>query len=304
MKLGIIGGSGLYEIKGVEKVRPVKLKTPFGKPSDELVAGEFGGVDMVFLPRHGRGHRILPGEINYRANIFAMKEMGVTHIASISAVGSLKEDFRPKDVVIVSQYFDRTKRQDEQTFFGNGIVAHVSLAEPVCHELNRLVHAAATEAVHELDVPETEKPSIHLGGTYLNMEGPTFSTKAESNVYRSWGMDIIGMTNLSEARLAREAEICYSSIAMVTDYDCWHPDHDHVTVDMIVKNFTSNVALAKAIIMKLVPLMKGASEACRCRSALASAIITNPDLVDRKMRKSLAPIIGKYLPVGKKGNKK
>lgn len=296
MKLGIIGGSGLYQIEGEENLSKIKAETPFGSPSDTIISGELAGVQLAFLPRHGRGHRLLPGEINHRANIFALKKLGVTHILSISAVGSLQEKHRPKDVVIVDQYFDRTKRAESHTFFGNGIVAHVSMAEPVCPELAKLAADSAEKAIEEIYGDQEEKPRVHRDGTYLNMEGPAFSTKAESNVYKSWGMDVIGMTNLAEAKLAREAEICYSTVAMVTDYDCWHPDHDHVTVEMIIKNFNSNVELAKKMLNILIPQVKNLKRHCKCKNALESAIITSPSCINREMRIQLEPIIGKYLP--------
>lgn len=296
MKLGIIGGSGLYEMEDMKNLESVCVETPFGDPSDKINCGELDGVELAFLPRHAKGHKLIPGEINHRANIFALKKIGVTHILSISAVGSLKEQFRPKDIVIVDQYFDRTKRAADHSFFGNGIVAHVSMAEPVCHEMSSLAFEATNQALNQIYGKDAEKPIVHNGGTYLNMEGPAFSTKAESNVYRSWGMDVIGMTNLAEAKLAREAEICYCTAAMVTDYDCWHPDHDHVTVEMIIKNFLSNVSLAKLMIHKIVPMMKNIKGTCRCGNALASAIITSPKAIDKELRLKMFPITGKYLP--------
>ena len=296
MKLGIIGGSGLYDLEHIKDIKSVKVETPFGSPSDELVCGTIDGVELVFLPRHGKGHRILPGEINHRANIFALKKLGVTHVLSISAVGSLKKKYRPMDIVVVDQYFDRTKRSADHTFFGNGIVAHISMAEPVCPELFKTAFKAAKISLDEIFPGKKGKPAVHKGGTYLNMEGPAFSTKAESMVYRSWGMDVIGMTNLAEAKLAREAEMCYTTVAMVTDYDCWHPDHDHVTIDMIIKNFTTNVKVAKLMIAKMIPMMKSVKGKCKCGSALSAAIITSPDFVGNEFRKSMSPIIGKYLP--------
>lgn len=296
MKLGIIGGSGLYDLEHINNIKSVKVETPFGSPSDELVCGTVDGVELVFLPRHGKGHRILPGEINHRANIFALKKLGVTHVLSISAVGSLKEEYRPMDIVVVDQYFDRTKRSADHSFFGNGIVAHISMAEPVCPELSMIAFNAAKISLDEIFPDKKGKPAVHKGGTYLNMEGPAFSTKAESMVYRSWGMDVIGMTNLAEAKLAREAEMCYTTVAMVTDYDCWHPDHDHVTIDMIIKNFVTNVKVAKLMIGKIIPMMKSVKNTCKCGTALSAAIITSPDLVGNDFRKSMSPIIGKYLP--------
>ena len=296
MKFGIIGGSGLYQIEGLENVKFVKAETPFGPPSDELILGTLGGADIVFLPRHGRNHTILPGELNHKANIYAMKQCGVTHILSISAVGSLRESMAPRDVVVVDQYFDRTKKGLEHTFFGGGIVAHTALANPACPELSELTAQAAETALKAL-CPGDGAPKVHRGGTYVNMEGPAFSTKAESMTYRSSGFDVIGMTNLGEAKLAREAEICYCTAAMVTDYDCWHPDHDHVTVEMIIANFSANVTLAKRIISEAVKLRGSLKGKCACPSALAGAIITKPEAVSNELRKKLAPIIGKYLPV-------
>src|SRR5919106_2649198 len=231
--VGVIGGSGLYQMTGLKKIREVAVKTPCGKPSDKFVAGPLGEAELVFLPRHGKGHRWLPTEINFRANIFAMKKLGVDRLISISAVGSLREQIAPGHVVIPDQFIDRTT-QRASTFFGKGIVAHVSLADPFCKDLSTRLAAAAT----------AEGATAHGRGTYLCMEGPQFSTRAESNLYRSWGADVIGMTNLQEAKLSREAEICFSTIALVTDYDCWHPDHDAVTVDMVVANLLQNARVA------------------------------------------------------------
>ena len=294
VKLGVIGGSGLYEIEGLKEAKEIVVETPFGKPSDNIVSGELCGTAICFLPRHGKGHRILPGELNHRANIFALKKLGVTHILSISAVGSLREDFAPRDVVIVDQYFDRTKSGLAHTFFGNGIVAHISLASPTCLELGALARDAATAALQPIE--GASRPKVHFGGTYINMEGPAFSTKAESKVYRAWGMDVIGMTNLGEARLAREAEICYTTVAMVTDYDCWHPAHDNVTVEMIIGNFTANVDLSRRIIKNAAELGRAALPGrCSCSKALAGAIITAKDKIPAALKSDLAPIIGKYI---------
>ncbi len=300
MKLGVIGGSGLYELEHMSKIKMHKVKTPFGDPSDEIGCGTLGGSEVCFLPRHGKGHRILPSEINHRANIFALKKLGATHIVSISAVGSLKEEFRPRDIVIVDQYVDRTKNSAGHSFFGGGIAAHVPFADPVCPELMQVAYQAALEAIAESG-KTSKKPSVKLGGIYLNMEGPAFSTRAESNLYRSWGMDVIGMTNLAEAKLAREAEICYCTIAMVTDYDCWHPHHNSVTVDMIVANLRANVAIAKNIIAKIAAEIQRMKRKCPCPDALKSAIITAPDRIPDSLRRSLGPIIGKYLPPNNKG---
>jgi len=294
MKIGIIGGSGLYQVEHLEKVKEVTMETPFGMPSDQLVCGELNGIEMVFLPRHGRNHTILPSELNHRANIFAMKKLGVTHLVSLSAVGSLKEELRPRDIVVVDQYVDRTKQDLAHTFFGNGIVAHVSMANPVCPELAATAVKAVRQAIAAAALG-AQAPTVHEKGTYLNMEGPAFSSKAESLLYRSWGMDVIGMTNFGEAKLAREAEIAYSTIAMVTDYDCWHPDHDHVTVDMIVENLHANSALAKAIIAQLAALAGELPPVCSCHSALATALVTPAKAIPPSLRRQMQPIIGKYI---------
>ncbi|HBC88217.1 MAG TPA: S-methyl-5'-thioadenosine phosphorylase [Lentisphaeria bacterium] len=295
MKLGIIGGSGVYDAGNIGNLKEISVETPFGAPSDKFTTGTISGLDFVFLPRHGKGHRILPGELNHRANIFAMKKLGVTHIISISAVGSLQAKYRPRDIVVVDQYFDRTKKGLEHTFFGNGIAAHISMAHPVCPELKELAFKAASVSVKEIHGSKKNAPEVHKGGTYLNMEGPAFSTKAESEVYRSWGMDVIGMTNLGEAKLSREAEICYCTLAMVTDYDCWHPDHDHVTVDMIIQNLIANSSIAKMIILKIPTLRNMLKGKCACGSALSMAIITNKDTIPEKLKRDLKPIIGKYI---------
>jgi len=285
-KIGIIGGSGLYDIEGLEDVKWVKAATPFGEPSDEYLTGRLSGKEVVFLPRHGRGHKILPSDLNYRANIFGMKKLGVDAIISLSAVGSLKEEIKPLDVVIVDQFVDRTNQARRMTFFGDGIAAHVSFADPVCANLAKLAGDAA----------EKEGATVHKSGTYLNMEGPAFSTRAESNIYRQWGMDIIGMTNMGEARLAREAEICYATVALVTDYDCWRQEAEDATVDiqMIIENLTKNVALAKKLIKTAVEAMPEKHE-CACHSALKDAIITRRDVIPASAKQKLELIAGKYL---------
>jgi 5'-methylthioadenosine phosphorylase len=260
----------------------VVVDTPFGKPSDNIHVGTLSGKGVAFLARHGRGHRISPSEINFRANIYAMKSLGVTRIISLSAVGSLKEEHRPLDFVLPDQFFDRTRGRIS-TFFGEGLVAHISFADPVCSELAGVVHGAAVSA----------GVNAKKGGTYLCMEGPAFSTKAESNVYRSWGMDVIGMTNLQEAKLAREAEICYVTVAMVTDYDCWHPDHDAVTVSDIIANLTQNAANAAKVVAAAVAQMPP-TRACKCGSALAHALITDKKLVPETTLRKLDIIVGKY----------
>lgn len=283
-KIGIIGGSGLYEIQGIENIEDISVDTPFGGPSDKFTCGILDGVEVVFLPRHGKGHKILPSELNYRANIYAMKKLGVERIISVSAVGSLKEDLRPMDFVIPSQFVDRTNQARKMTFFGNGIVAHVAFADPVCKQMAKEIF----ETGKELGI------NMHMGGTYVNMEGPAFSTRAESNLYRSWGMDIIGMTNMGEARLAREAEICYVSVSAVTDYDCWHQDHDSVTLEMILNNLRNNTENAKKLIKAMISKTDKLGE-CSCQSALATAIVTNPKVIPEKTKQDLAPIIGKYI---------
>ena len=282
-KVGIIGGSGHYQIEGISQVKEVAVKTPFGDPSDKYFTGKLEGTDVVFLPRHGRGHRISPSEINYRANIYGMKKLGVEAIISVSACGSLKEEFRPMDFVVPDQFIDRTRGRIS-TFFTDGIVAHVAFADPISSEIADIVYASAKKL----------KVRVHKGGTYVNMEGPQFSTKAESNLYRSWGMDIIGMTNLTEAKLAREAEISYATLAAVTDYDCWHPSHDSVTLEMILEYLNKNVANAKAILKLAIPVV-GKLKKFSAADALKFAIITNRDLIPAKKKKDLEIIVGKYL---------
>ena len=281
-EIGIIGGSGLYSMPGFEAEEEFNIDTPFGRPSDNYVLGRLAGRHVAFLARHGRGHRISPSELNFRANIYGMKSLGVERIISLSAVGSLKEEHRPLDFVIPDQFFDRTRGR-VSTFFGEGLVAHISFADPICPELAEVVAKACREA----------GVNAKQGGTYLCMEGPAFSTKAESNVYRSWGMDVIGMTNLQEAKLAREAEICYATVAMVTDYDCWHPDHDAVTVEQIVSNLVKNASNACAVVAKAAAAMP-AERGCKCGSALAHAIITERGIVPETTRKKLGILIEKY----------
>ncbi len=286
-EIGIIGGSGLYSMPGLSDVREVRQETPFGEPSDPYVLGTLEGRKVAFLARHGRGHRILPTELNFRANIYGFRQLGVERIVSVSAVGSLKEEHKPLDFVIPDQFFDRTRHRVD-TFFGNGIVAHIAFADPVCQQLSSVVEDACKKA------GVTGK----RGGTYLNMEGPQFSTKAESNIYRSWGMDVIGMTNLQEAKLAREAEICYVTVAMVTDYDCWHPHHDSVTVDQIVAVLVKNAENAAKVVRETVAAMP-ADRSCKCGAALAHAILTDRDKIPAATRKNLSLILDKYLSVGK-----
>ncbi len=280
---GIIGGSGLYSMPGFEKAEEVTIETPFGKPSGPYVTGTIAGKSVAFLPRHGKGHTITPTELNFRANIWGFKKLGVERILSLSAVGSLKQEHEPGQFVIPDQFFDRTMGR-VSTFFGEGLVAHVSFADPTCHQLMEVAAAACAKA----------GVTAKLGGTYLCMEGPAFSTKAESHLYRSWGMDVIGMTNLQEAKLAREAEICYATVAMVTDYDCWHPEHDAVTVDQIIATLVKNAENAAQVVKFAVEAME-APGACSCKSALKNAIITDKKAVPEETRKKLEIIVGKYL---------
>jgi 5'-methylthioadenosine phosphorylase len=281
--LGVIGGSGVYDMEGLADIEEVRPKTPFGDPSDAIVVGTLSGRRVAFLPRHGRGHRISPTELNSRANIFALKSLGVQRIVSISACGSLREDYAPRQIVIPDQIFDRT-RQRPLTFFGNGLVVHISFAEPFCPELSAALYQAvkATGAV------------VHKGGAFVVIEGPRFSTKAESHVFRHWGMDIIGMTAIPEAQLAREAEICYATMAHVTDYDVWHASGDTVTVEAVVRNLLANAEVAKQAIRQLVPELPE-ERACDCQHALRDAIITDPKAVPDQVKKDLALLVGKYL---------
>jgi 5'-methylthioadenosine phosphorylase len=282
-KIGIIGGSGLYKIEGIKEVEEIEVKTPFGEPSDKFIVGNLEGKEVVFLPRHGVGHRMSPSEINYRANIYAMKKLGAERIISVTACGSLKDEIKPLDFVVVDQFVDRTNHARDMTFFSKGIVAHIVFAHPVCEELASVVYDAGTSL----------KLKMHKGGTYINMEGPAFSTLAESKLYRSWGIDVIGMTNMPEAKLAREAEICYSTLACVTDYDCWHPQHATVTVEMIIDNLSRNVENAKMILAQAIKNIP-ARRICGCKDALKYAIITDKKLIPEKVKKDLGIIIGKY----------
>jgi 5'-methylthioadenosine phosphorylase len=282
--IGIIGGSGLYDIDGLQDVKEVELSTPFGAPSDALVTGTLRGTPLVFLPRHGRGHRIAPHEINFRANIWALKKLGVQRVLAVSAVGSMREDVRPGDFVVIDQFFDRTRHRDD-TFFGDGVVAHVMFADPVCAEVREALLGSARAI----------GARVHDGGTYVNMEGPQFSTRAESRIYRQWGVDVIGMTNLQEAKLAREAELCYATLAMATDYDCWHETHDDVTVDAVLEVMRKNVATARRIVLDAIPALL-APPRCGCGRALATAIMTAPEHIPASARTRLALLIDKYLP--------
>ena len=283
-KIGIIGGSGLYDIEGIQKIERVAIQTPFGSPSDQFTTGILEGVEVVFLPRHGKGHRISPSEINFRANIFGMKKFGVNAILSVSACGSLKDELKPMDFVIPDQFVDRTNKARESSFFTNGIVAHMAFADPISPEVADILYQSAKKL----------KLSVHKGGTYLNMEGPQFSTKAESNLYRSWGMDIIGMTNMAEAKLAREAEISYATLAAVTDYDCWHPSHESVTIEMIIENLNNNVSNAKKI-LKAAIVQLGKLTHFSAEGALKYAIMTQRDSIPPQRIKELEVIIGRYV---------
>lgn len=282
-QIGIIGGSGLYQMEGLTDIREIDVETPFGRPSDNFILGTLEGVRVAFLARHGRGHRILPTDLPFRANIYAMKLLGVERIISASAVGSLQEQYAPTDIVIPDQFFDRTRGR-VSTFFGEGIVGHITFAHPVCHDLAEVL----------ADAGDSAGVKIHRGGTYLCMEGPAFSTLAESKLYRSWGMDVIGMTNLQEAKLAREAEICYSTMALVTDYDCWHPDHDHVTVEQIIQVLHTNADNAAKLVAEAVAAAPE-TRSCKCGSSLAHAILTDRTTVPAETRAKLELIVGKYL---------
>jgi 5'-methylthioadenosine phosphorylase len=281
--IGIIGGSGLYDMAELTDCKEQAVSTPFGDPSGPYLIGTLRGKRVAFLARHGLGHRLLPSELNFRANIYGFKTLGVERILSASAVGSLKHEYKPLDIVVPDQFFDRTKGRIS-TFFGRGLVAHVAFAHPLCADLSTI----AADAAHAVGA------TVHRGGTYVNMEGPQFSTLAESKLYRSWGMDIIGMTNVQEAKLAREAEICYATLALVTDYDSWHPDHDSVTVDLIIANLLQNAATAQRAIAEAVGRIDG-PRTCECATALASALITRPEVVPERTKEELAPIIGKYM---------
>ncbi len=285
-RIGIIGGSALYDIEGLEITERRKVKTPFGDPSDEFIIGKLEGKEVVFLPRHGKGHTILPTEVNCRANIYAFKLLEVGRIISVSAVGSLKEEIRPLDVVLVNQFIDRTNQARRMSFFGDGIVAHIPFAEPVCGDLRNAIYKSSLG----LNV------KIYNGGTYINMEGPAFSTKAESLLYRSWGIDVIGMTNMPEAKLAREAGICYATMAMVTDYDCWYlaPDVESVSVDMVMENLRKNIKTAKAMLANTLKNLSGESS-CDCRNALKHAIVTSKANVPKETLKKLEPIIAEFI---------
>ena len=282
--IGIIGGSGLYKIDGLKVKEAIKVDTPFGQPSSEFIRGELDGREVIFLPRHGKHHEIPPTKINYCANIYGMKKLGVDRIISVSACGSLKEEIKPLDFVIPLQLIDRTNQARQHTFFDRDVTVHVAFAHPFCDELSKVV----------ADSLESNNLKVHLGGIYINMEGPQFSTLAESNLYRSWGADIIGMTNMAEARLAREAEICYATLAAVTDYDCWHESHDTVTVDVIIENLNKNVENAKKVLRSAIPAISKTRK-CSCADALKHAIVTRPEAVSKEAKERLSLLIGKYI---------
>jgi 5'-methylthioadenosine phosphorylase len=289
--LGIIGGSGLYEMDGIEDLRWVRVRTPFGDPSDAYGTGRFGDRRVIFLPRHGRGHRFTPTEINYRANIYGLKALGARWIISVSAVGSMKEEIHPLDLVIPDQFYDHTRRR-VSSFFGEGIVGHVGMAEPVCPALGDLLEAGSREAGGR----------VHRGGTYICIEGPQFSTKGESQIYRRWGVSVIGMTNMPEAKLAREAELCYATLALATDYDVWHDGHAAVTVEAVVANLLKNVATAKVVLRRVIPRV-GKVCAAGCGDALASAVITDPKAFPPRTRKRLGLLLDRYFPPKGKGRR-
>jgi len=283
--VGVIGGSGLYEMDGLTDVRWVTVRTPFGAPSDAYCVGRLDGRRVVFLARHGRGHRVSPTEVNYRANVLGLKQLGVRWVISVSAVGSMREELRPLDVVVPGQFFDHTKRR-ATTFFGDGIVAHVGLAHPVCADLADGIEGAGRAA----------GATVHRGGTYLCIEGPQFSTQGESEVYRKWGVSVIGMTNMPEAKLAREAELCYATMALVTDYDVWHPEHDAVTVEAVVANLLKNVATARDVLRRLIPQVGAKPCPTGCGDALRSAVITSPAAFPPQTRERLDALLGRYFP--------
>lgn len=283
--LGVIGGSGVYDVEALQEVEEVRIKTPFGDPSDAIVVGTLSGVRVAFVPRHGRGHRIMPSELNSRANIYALKSLGVQYVVAISACGSMREDFAPRHIVIPDQIFDRTKARPS-TFFGNGLVAHVSFDEPYCLDLSELVYQAVKKT----------GTTVHKGGTFMIIEGPQFSTKGESRIYRQWGVDLIGMTAVPEAKLAREAEMCYAAMAHVTDYDVWHETEEPVTVAMLLENLMANAAVTKEALTYLAPMIAEQKErTCKCATALSTAIITQRDLIPEAVKKDLGLLINKYI---------
>ncbi|NKB23468.1 MAG: S-methyl-5'-thioadenosine phosphorylase [Kiritimatiellae bacterium] len=290
MKLGIIGGSGLYEMDQIENPAWMEVPTPFGRPSDSFLQDVLSGNEVYFLPRHGRGHTLLPSEINHKANIYGFKTLGVEGIISVTAVGSLREELKPGDMCLPTQYYDRTKQSAEHTFFGNGLVAHISFGNPVCPLLHETLYTAASKTLTSMG----NTNHVHREGTYVNMEGPAFSTKSESNTYREQGFDIIGMTSLPEAKLSREAEICYAPLALVTDYDCWHENADTVSAEMVAENIEKNLKQAKNVLKNIIERLSKA-RTCSCAHALNNAIMTKHDMIPSHVKENLAPIIGPYL---------
>jgi 5'-methylthioadenosine phosphorylase len=284
IQIGIVGGSGLYAMEGLEVVEERSVETPFGAPSDPYILAEVDGIGVAFLARHGKGHRFTPSEVNYRANVYGFKVLGAHTILSASAVGSMKESYKPTDIVFPHQFIDRTRHRAD-TFFGNGIVAHVAFADPICAGVSFLMGDAGREA----------GATVHMGGTYICMEGPQFSTRAESHLYRTWGADVIGMTNLTEAKLAREAEICYATMALVTDYDCWHPEHDDVDIEQIVGYLRANAAMAQKILRASITRAANRKRDCACANALQYALLTDRAAIPEQAKKDLAPLIGKYI---------
>lgn len=288
--IGILGGSGLYDLDGLTDIKEKVIDTSFGSPSDAYIVGRLNGRDVCFLPRHGRGHRILPHEINHRANIMGFKMLGVDAVVSVSAVGSLKEEYRPRDVVLPDQYFDRTKRSSDHTFFGQGVAAHIPFGYPTCSTLADVIESACKACL----ATAASDTKIHRGGTYVNMEGPAFSTRAESDFHRHFGFDVIGMTSLAEAKLCREAEICYQAMAMITDYDCWHETEEIVSVDTVIGHLIANTAFAKGVVARVVA-SDLSGRTCSCQSALDKAIMTSPSAISSERKKALAPITGRYI---------
>ena len=293
MKLGIIGGTGLYDLVGLHDRQTVAVETPFGAPSEPYQHGKLGGLEVYFLARHGHGHHIMPSELNHRANIFGFKKLGVERIIGVSAVGSLREDLRPRDVCLPDQYFDRTKHSTEHTFFGKGLIAHVAFADPVCPDLRHHLYSVTQEIV--TGDARFQNQRVQNGGTYVNMEGPAFSTRAESLYYRRFGFDVIGMTNLGEAKLCREAEICYASLCLVTDYDCWHESEETVSVEMVLSHLKANAGLADEILRRMARRLENTPASCACSRALENTIVTRPNAIPKERIKELAPIVGKYL---------
>ena len=291
MKIGVIGGSGLYELDQISELEPIEMETPFGAPSDAYMRGAIGDRDVIFLPRHARGHRLLPSEINHKANIYGFKKLGVDCVVSVSAVGSLREDLHPRDIVLPDQYFDRTKKSLEHTFFGNGVVGHVSFGEPACPALRDVVAATARSVIA---AEGGDAVQVHAGGTYVNMEGPAFSTKAESNTYRKLGFDIVGMTSLPEAKLCREAELCYQAMSMITDYDCWHESEEDVNVEMLLGHLRANTERAKLILQSLIPAIPE-QRPCSCGDALSTALMMDRSMVPTETIERLGPIVSRYL---------